>query len=672
MLKDALDLFEKWAKANHLPDWFIDYVIKLAVPGIILLVLLWWLYKFILILFRYRNQKIINSNLSPFYTNLDTHNSTRFYIQTKFQNISPSEDEEPGGRYIASAKEKLLPLFINKVFNNRKTTGKYFLILADSGMGKTTFLINLFIRYKNLIHFPWSVEKHNIELVPLAHSDFLDKINSINDKGKTILLLDSFDENVEAAENYKRKLDQIIKATYDFKFVIITCRTQFFPNQAEEPYETGYFSYGDSGEYKFQKIYISPFNEKDVKKYLFKKFNFLNPFKTKIFFRAYSIVKKCPYLMVRPMLLSHIEDLVKVKKPYVHSYEIYQALVNKWIQREASKPHIKRKYGSFAKYAELLLKFSKALAIDLFINREKRGGYFIHKDEDFSVDGLSISHIDDSKSKLSLFEKKTKSLLNRNAEGFYKFSHKSILEYLLAEQIITNKWFNINVNQGMDISIHFQKELLVSILQNVYGFYSITIEKSIDSFTPFSNINYKEVESIKHIFISNFSDLDPCLLGAFKSLETVLVADNLQLSPLYQIYSQTIRLVNNKNWKNYHNNDHIKNKLLSHFIFNLSNQISEEEFPFVHAHYKSLEASMIILEVYMVPGMPQFSTYLHDRAEEIKKYKNQWDMRQMIIKLSKSIPKFDNETHNYLTRLNIYLKELKEMKLNYPTLNFFY
>ena len=38
--------------------------------------------------------------------------------------------------------------------------------------------------------------------------------------------------------------------------------------------------------------------------------------------------------MVRPMLLANINDLLKREKPYEHTFEIYEEMVTRWIERE--------------------------------------------------------------------------------------------------------------------------------------------------------------------------------------------------------------------------------------------------------------------------------------------------------------------------------------------------
>src|SRR5690606_10821603 len=85
-----------------------------------------------------------------------------------------------------------------------------------------------------------------IKYIPLGHKDPIMEINKINDDARysTILLLDAFDEDSKAVLNYKSRLTEILEATEQFKEIIITCRTQFFPNQLEEPFNTGLMKYG--------------------------------------------------------------------------------------------------------------------------------------------------------------------------------------------------------------------------------------------------------------------------------------------------------------------------------------------------------------------------------------------------------------------------------------------
>lgn len=420
------------------------------------------------------NQWLLNENLRPYFSESDVERATRYYIQTKFQNVSPTADEEPGKSHIASAKDLLIPMFLEKVFKNNRTDTKYYLILADAGMGKTTFMINLFLSYtarpiRNL--FGWN-ENQKMKLFPLGSPDIWKDIEKIENKRDTILLLDAFDEDIKAVDDYDVRMKEIIEATKEFKEIVITCRTQFFPSDKEIPDDTGYATFGgDQSPQRFQRVYLSVFDDKDVNKYLKKRFSFFQGSKRK---KAFEIVKKSPNLVMRPMLLSYINDLVEADRNFTYSYEIYEALIEKWIERESKKHGIRKKYGSEEKYRELLLNFSRRLAINLYEKKDERGGYFITRNYFVkNTNGLQITDVDDYG--MTETEIRSKSLLNRNAEGKYKFSHKSILEYFLAKELTQNGRFLYTFDfDGMNIAETFVDEMIEPLKRLRGAFHLIT------------------------------------------------------------------------------------------------------------------------------------------------------------------------------------------------------
>lgn len=374
-------------------------------------VLLGILFKPIKMVYRIFKNKIIYNKLKPFYTEFEVKKATEKYMPTKCQNVDPCQEEEPTNVHAYVTKEKLIPFFIKKVFNAKKSE-KYYIILADSGMGKTTFIINLFSEYSKKIF-----KKHKMILLPLGHPDTDATIDIIQDKENTILLLDALDEDSKSLNDYKKRLNEIIEKTKSFQAIVITSRTQFFPSQIEEPKETGILKFGcEKGMHKFYKLYISPFDEKDINKYLKMKFNIFNISKRK---RAKVIVEKSPKLMVRPMLLANIDDLIKREYPYQYPHHIYEEMVERWIQRERVDSK------------EELRKFSKELALDIYNSRIERKGIIISAKD---IKQFADNH----KIKLEDFEIKSRSLLNRNGEGQYKFAHKSILEYFVALDLFNN------------------------------------------------------------------------------------------------------------------------------------------------------------------------------------------------------------------------------------------
>ncbi|MFA7419884.1 MAG: hypothetical protein WCZ90_09375 [Melioribacteraceae bacterium] len=534
MVSDLVELIEKLAELYNLPKWLVNgitiYILFLFIVYFVLKIIV----KKIILL---RNQELLNRDLAPYFTTSDIERATRYYIPTKYQNVSPSEDDEPGRKYIASAKNSLIPLFLNKVFEFARTDNKFYLLLADSGMGKTTFMINLFINYKKANSYFYSIPKYKIRLFPLGLPKVLDEIKKIEEQENTILLLDAFDEDTNAEGRHKERMNEILEATNRFRAIVITCRTQFFPSRHEEPHETGFFSYGEYGEHKFQKLYISTFDEKDINRYLRLRFPGLHFYQRK---RGRKIVGKIPNLVVRPMLLSHIEDLVNNNKIISYSFEVYQQLIDKWIERESKKPAIIKKYTSSEEYGALLLEFSKKLALHLYQNRKAKGGFYVTTEDNFG-EKLNSIFSDIETAMLSETERRSRSLLNRDSEGKYKFSHKSIMEYFLALELFNNSNFVENFEfDGMDAANLFLKEFLMKYLkeeQLEQNNYIISNRKKSIGQLEFNDLDL--VSEIRIVLKGNFNVHTLKVLPHLKSI----LFDCSELEGFYRLLSIVSKLL---------------------------------------------------------------------------------------------------------------------------------
>lgn len=517
------DVGLKWA------DTGIDVIIFLfGIIGSIILIL----WKFGTWLIQKLNELKLNKDLHPFFTPQEVKKATKYFIDTKCQNVAPSIANEPGAVHAFVTNEKLIPFFLKQAFNSRKDDDhRFYMILADSGMGKTTFMINLYLSY---IRKNWlSSKKNKIKLLPLGHFHSLDEIDNMSDEEKesTILLLDAFDEDNEAMKDHKKRLTEILDKTWRFREVVITCRTQFFSSAIEEPQKTGILKLGgEKGEHLFYKLYLSPFNDNDIRKYLKKKISIIWYKQRK---KAFEIVKKSPNLMVRPMLLNYIEELIAPEKDrinleisfnfipfldflklrykfsllrtssvdiekYNQIYEIYKALIQKWIEREGN-----RKSEGREEFMRELYEFSRAIALNMYEMQDQRGGYFIDKDE---IGVFAEQH----NINLEDLEMKSRSLLNRNTEGKYKFSHKSILEYFLAREALEDKEFRKRLNrEGLDTLVLFLEEQIESewLLKNrnrITGDYSILnfdILPDASQTKNLSSITYQEVEKLTYLNI---------------------------------------------------------------------------------------------------------------------------------------------------------------------------
>lgn len=282
-------------------------------------------------------------------------------------------------------------------------------------------------------------------------------------------------------------MNTILDMTLDFQTVIITSRTQFFPTDKDMPTETGIYKYiGNKKEQRFYKIYISPFNQKEIKRYIRRKYPVYKWWKRG---KARAIVEKSPDLMVRPMLLANIHDLMKRKSPYVHTFEIYEELVTQWIQRERLKDK------------KELRRFSEVIARNMYEHQQDRGGLYINHDQfrKFAQEhGIELEEL----------AMRSQSLLNRNAEGKYKFAHKSILEYLLSLELLRDSLLYQTFNfDNMELTQRFyQAQCYIKIVipffsQKLKGNFTLDMEGSHKTFN-LEKIDIKNFDSKKFPFIN--------------------------------------------------------------------------------------------------------------------------------------------------------------------------
>jgi hypothetical protein len=141
----------------------------------------------------------------------------------------------------------------------------YIILLADSGMGKTSSLLNYYVRHLRGFHKPFK-----LVVIPLGIPNADDQIAGIEDKPGTVLFLDALDEDTQGTVDHVERIRLLLAATREFRRVLISSRTQFFRKDEEIPSRTGILKVysraaNEPGEYVFHKIYLSPFSDKQVK-----------------------------------------------------------------------------------------------------------------------------------------------------------------------------------------------------------------------------------------------------------------------------------------------------------------------------------------------------------------------------------------------------------------------
>lgn len=347
--------------------------------------------------------------------------ASRNYIRTKCSESNPTiyseikeSDQTPQYDFF-----KFIDQFISE------STNKFLFVLADSGMGKTTAVLN----YYAYNAFKKKRSRSEIQLVPLCLKDSGNFTESVKYKSDTVIIFDGLDEDTSAIKDCNNRIFEIVESTSSFKKVIITCRTQFFLSDQEIPTLTksekiGPRNLGEGKYYNFNKIYISPFDDDDVAEYLRKIYPFWKREKREL---AFQVIRKIPFLSVRPMLLAYVPEILDKKLNFTTAFDIYDTIVNAWYHRELIDVDI----NSFQSISEKLAK-------NIYLKKDIRGMESIPYHELCLL--ISEFNLEIENWKIT-----GRSLLNRDPVGNFKFSHRSIMEFLFVKRLLNQDTECINI-----------------------------------------------------------------------------------------------------------------------------------------------------------------------------------------------------------------------------------
>ena len=106
-MKDFIELLKRHGLADNLGDTLLFFFYITA--G------LFAIYKAVRAIIGWLNKraikKIMDKDLHPYFNYQEIAKYTKYYVPQYFQNISPTEGDEPGGVHAAAARAKLMPSF---------------------------------------------------------------------------------------------------------------------------------------------------------------------------------------------------------------------------------------------------------------------------------------------------------------------------------------------------------------------------------------------------------------------------------------------------------------------------------------------------------------------------------------------------------------------------------
>lgn len=353
-----------------------------------------------------------------------------------------------------------LSTFIDELLLNGRE--QFIFIEAGTGVGKTTYLFNLFLEYKS--RFSWFQKlfrtKPNILLLnynnlcrELSASD--DHINLLKKyrkrAGNTIVLVDALDEfqifsndpsnTLEFSKYYTKEFIEIWKKVESyllgFKKVVLTARSQFLTGDIKDTLNIG------------KHVELLQFSEKQALEYIDKRKKSIGPKGEYLSYIWYQIEKVDVYLDDQnyeiklsrlPLILSYIEYISSDIDSYqklahnksINLITILELIIRNWITREVQDDSKRqgRNYGEIEKAA--LFQFCKELAVKITLN-ESHGWTINQKEyeELLASKNVSTFRFDDR----SLLKKVESFQYGKGVSKNYSygFVHKAFFEYFLAE-----------------------------------------------------------------------------------------------------------------------------------------------------------------------------------------------------------------------------------------------
>lgn len=469
-------------------------LIARAILWIIILVASWIFINKCVVKPRKNKKAYILKHIDIGYAEYLSKQSKRLYISARFQSISPSHYSDIMDSIRSAPTENMIKKYVDEIFIADNIESPLYCVLGGSGMGKTSFLVNVVKAYvhkyrENNLPF-------DIELINLSNENFKDKIEEIQSPKTTILLLDALDENPKAVADYDSFISSLEQLIQSFRIVVITCRTQFFPDEEHELKQSKIRNSSRAkGFYAYTRHYISPFSDKEVEKYLRRRYG-LNILKRR---KAKKIVNQCTSFAHRPLLLSYIDVLLSDKRKYETALDVYEALIEKWLERDTSRSEHPKETQK-----QLMALLQKA-AVKMYENFPT-AGYYLDSDtvSDLSKELMIIAQGDILRGR---------SLLNRDALGAWKFAHKSFLEFFLAKEYFENEEFELDFS-GLDVSITLFQDFCKRELDQGLINGSIELEKSHDFAPTFDSLVVCPGSSFNLRYMEPFDDIRTIIIDS--------------------------------------------------------------------------------------------------------------------------------------------------------------
>ena len=343
---------------------------------------------------------------------------------------------------------------VKEFFNSEQ---RVFLVLGDSGAGKSTFNMELecalWQEYKNKvgriplrINLP-AIEKpeHDMIAKQLRRLGFTEpQIRELKLYRKFILICDGYDESQQTHNLYRsNRLNQ--PGEWETQMVI-SCRSEYLGNDYRDRFQPGDRN-KKSDATLFQEAVITPFSINQVQAYIKQYVSIHQPlWRVKDYRQALELIPSLKDLVKNPFLMTlSLEVLPRMVDPgeqqlqaaRVTRVALYDQFVEQWLERGKQRlgekdltPQARAIFESLSDegFTQNGIDYIKKLAVAIY---KKQGGHPVVEYSRFKDEGSW---------KDEFFSRKDKQLLReacpltRNGNQ-YRFIHRSLLEYGLARAV---------------------------------------------------------------------------------------------------------------------------------------------------------------------------------------------------------------------------------------------
>jgi hypothetical protein len=322
-------------------------------------------------------------------------------------------------------------------------------ILGDFGTGKSCCAMELIMRLlerggpRTPLFFSLRDYQHVETLQSIVTKGLTEKYGILNfnypaflrllEEGRLLLIFDAFDELATLSERWAtvaslRRLNEAVRGRSK---VILTCRTHYFTTQAAEregiagsmPRGGELFAEVE-GRRNYSIVYLEPFSQEQIREFVHRH----HPDSTDAVMEQIGRLPGVKDLATRPVLLEMIlktlPRLLKEAGP-LNLATLYETFTRLWIGEDVAKG------GALTPQDKL--RFSQALAIKLNQDDLPR----IHYSALEEYVGDFFQKLLRSPADRFRFDQEIRvcDFLNRDAEGYYQFAHKSFMEFFVAQEV---------------------------------------------------------------------------------------------------------------------------------------------------------------------------------------------------------------------------------------------